>query len=146
MPTSAEVDELQLGSGVPVVRVLRTVFDELKRMEAWAQDHPDEVASLLADYGVTTLELEPLAAHDIKRLVQTRLGVDALPVALVQQVTEKPGAQFHINAVAGMGEHVSAQAGQEDFEQRNHQRRIALFGNLRQFLGSNAGHRLRQIK
>ena len=28
--------------------VLRTVFDELKRMEAWAQDHPDEVAGLLA--------------------------------------------------------------------------------------------------
>ncbi len=28
--------------------VLRTVFDELKRMEAWVQDHPDEVAGLLA--------------------------------------------------------------------------------------------------
>jgi NitT/TauT family transport system substrate-binding protein/sulfonate transport system substrate-binding protein len=28
--------------------LLRTVFDELKKMEAWAQDHPDEVASRLA--------------------------------------------------------------------------------------------------
>jgi GntR family transcriptional regulator len=30
MPTPAEVDDLQLGSGVPVVRVLRTVFDSDK--------------------------------------------------------------------------------------------------------------------
>jgi GntR family transcriptional regulator len=30
MPTPAEVDELQLGSGVPVVRVLRTVYDSEK--------------------------------------------------------------------------------------------------------------------
>jgi GntR family transcriptional regulator len=30
MPTPAEVDELQLGAGVPVVRVLRTVFDSEK--------------------------------------------------------------------------------------------------------------------
>jgi DNA-binding GntR family transcriptional regulator len=30
MPTPAEVEELQLGSGVPVVRVLRTVYDAEK--------------------------------------------------------------------------------------------------------------------
>ena len=38
---------------------------------------------------VTTLSLEPLPAGDIRRLVQTRLGVDSLPEALVRQVTEK---------------------------------------------------------
>ena len=30
MPTPAEVEELQLASGVPVVRVLRTVYDSEK--------------------------------------------------------------------------------------------------------------------
>ena len=30
MPTPAEVEQLQLGSGVPVVRVLRTVYDSEK--------------------------------------------------------------------------------------------------------------------
>ncbi len=38
---------------------------------------------------VTSLELEPLAAGDVRRLIQTRLGVDALPEALTRQVTEK---------------------------------------------------------
>ena len=39
--------------------------------------------------GVTILHLEPLAVGHIRRLVQTRLGVDALPEALAQQVAEK---------------------------------------------------------
>ena len=38
---------------------------------------------------VTTLRLEPLPAGDIRRLVQSRLGVEALPEALARQVTEK---------------------------------------------------------
>jgi class 3 adenylate cyclase len=38
---------------------------------------------------VTTLRLEPLPAGDIRRLVQSRLGVDALPETLARQVIEK---------------------------------------------------------
>jgi predicted ATPase len=38
---------------------------------------------------VTTVDLEPLPAGDIGRLVQSRLGVEALPDALAQQVAEK---------------------------------------------------------
>ena len=38
---------------------------------------------------VTKLRLEPLPTGDIRRLVQTRLGVEALPEALARQVTEK---------------------------------------------------------
>jgi class 3 adenylate cyclase len=37
----------------------------------------------------TTLRLEPLAAGEIRRLVQARLGVDAAPEGLVRLVTEK---------------------------------------------------------
>jgi class 3 adenylate cyclase/tetratricopeptide (TPR) repeat protein len=38
---------------------------------------------------VTELDLEPLPAGDIRRLVQTRLGVEALPEALAREVVEK---------------------------------------------------------
>jgi class 3 adenylate cyclase/tetratricopeptide (TPR) repeat protein len=38
---------------------------------------------------VAKLHLEPLPTGDIRRLVQTRFGVDALPEALAQRVTEK---------------------------------------------------------
>ena len=38
---------------------------------------------------VSTLRLEPLPAGDIRRLIQTRLGVDALPEELGRQVIEK---------------------------------------------------------
>ena len=38
---------------------------------------------------ILTLRLEPLPAGDVKRLIQARLGVDALPEALARQVTEK---------------------------------------------------------
>ena len=38
---------------------------------------------------VTTLLLEPLPAGDIRRLIQLRLGVDALPESLARQVIEK---------------------------------------------------------
>ena len=38
---------------------------------------------------VSTLRLEPLPAGDIRRLIQMRLGVDALPEGLARQVTEK---------------------------------------------------------
>ena len=40
---------------------------------------------------VLTLALAPFAAADIRRLAETRLGVDALPEALVQDVTERAG-------------------------------------------------------
>ncbi len=40
---------------------------------------------------VTTLALEPLSAQDIRDLVQTRLGAQSLPDALVAQVTERAG-------------------------------------------------------
>jgi class 3 adenylate cyclase len=38
---------------------------------------------------VTTLPLEPLPGGDIRRLIQTRLGVEFLPEALARQVAEK---------------------------------------------------------
>jgi class 3 adenylate cyclase len=38
---------------------------------------------------VTTLQLEPLTLGDIRRLMQTRLGVESLPDALARQLTEK---------------------------------------------------------
>ena len=38
---------------------------------------------------VATLRLEPLPAGDIRRLAETRLGVDALPETLARQLTEK---------------------------------------------------------
>jgi class 3 adenylate cyclase/tetratricopeptide (TPR) repeat protein len=38
---------------------------------------------------VTALRLDPLSAEDIQRLVQTRLGVDAMPQPLARIVTEK---------------------------------------------------------
>jgi class 3 adenylate cyclase len=38
---------------------------------------------------VMTLRLEPLPAGDVKRIIQTRLGVDALPEAFTRLVTEK---------------------------------------------------------
>ena len=38
---------------------------------------------------VTTLPLEPLPIGDVHRLMQNRLGVDALPEGLTRQVTEK---------------------------------------------------------
>jgi tetratricopeptide (TPR) repeat protein len=38
---------------------------------------------------VTVLRLEPLSAEDVQRLVQTRLGVDAMPPPLARIVTEK---------------------------------------------------------
>jgi class 3 adenylate cyclase len=41
--------------------------------------------------GVTSIALEPLAASDIRHMVQTRLGIDSLPDALIQQVTERAG-------------------------------------------------------
>jgi hypothetical protein len=38
---------------------------------------------------ICQLRLEPLAAGDVKRIIQARLGVDALPETLVSLVTEK---------------------------------------------------------
>jgi class 3 adenylate cyclase len=39
--------------------------------------------------GVTTLRLEPLPASDVQRLAETRLGVEALPEMLAQQLTDR---------------------------------------------------------
>jgi class 3 adenylate cyclase len=50
---------------------------------------PEYALPWLDHTAVTKLHLEPLLAGDIRRLVQTRLGVDALPDALARQVAEK---------------------------------------------------------
>ena len=50
---------------------------------------PEYAPSWLGRAVVTKLELEPLPAGDIRRLVQARLGVEALPEALARQVAEK---------------------------------------------------------
>lgn len=52
---------------------------------------PEYVPGWLGYPAVRTLALEPLAAIDIGALMQTRLGVDHLPDALVHQVTERAG-------------------------------------------------------
>jgi hypothetical protein len=50
---------------------------------------PEYVPPWLDRTVVTKLVLEPLPAGHIRRLVQGRLGVDVVPEALVQQVTQK---------------------------------------------------------
>jgi len=50
---------------------------------------PEYVSPWLDRAVVTTLDLEPLRGGDIRRLVQSRLGVEALPDALARQVAEK---------------------------------------------------------
>jgi class 3 adenylate cyclase len=49
---------------------------------------PEYVPPWLERTVLTKLHLEPLPAGDIRRLAQTRLGVEALPEALAWQVTE----------------------------------------------------------
>ena len=50
---------------------------------------PEYAPPWLDRAAVTKLPLEPLPTGDIRRLVQARLGVEALPEALARQVTEK---------------------------------------------------------
>lgn len=50
---------------------------------------PEYAPPWLDRTAVSTLRLEPLPTGDIRRLVQTRLGVATLPEALVRQVNEK---------------------------------------------------------
>ncbi len=50
---------------------------------------PEHTPAWLDRAVVTTLQLEPLPADNIRRLVQARLGVEALPEPLAQQVIEK---------------------------------------------------------
>lgn len=50
---------------------------------------PEYAPSWLDRRAVTRLHLEPLPSGDIRRLVQARLGVEALPETLVRQVAEK---------------------------------------------------------
>jgi class 3 adenylate cyclase len=50
---------------------------------------PEYVPPWLDSALVTKLRLEPLTAGDIRRLVQARLGVEALPEALARQVAER---------------------------------------------------------
>lgn len=52
---------------------------------------PEYVPGWRDSPGVTRLALKPLAASDIRHLVQTRLGIDSLPDALIRQVTERAG-------------------------------------------------------
>lgn len=50
---------------------------------------PEYVPTWLDQPIVAKLRLEPLPAGDIRRLVRARLGIEALPAALVRLVTEK---------------------------------------------------------
>ncbi len=50
---------------------------------------PEYVPRWRGGADVTTLALKPLASTDIRHLVQTRLGVDSAPDALIRQVTER---------------------------------------------------------
>jgi class 3 adenylate cyclase len=50
---------------------------------------PDYEPAWLGRPSVTTLRLEPLAAPEVRRLVQARLNADALPSAFARLVTEK---------------------------------------------------------
>ena len=50
---------------------------------------PEYAPPWLDRAAVTKLPLEPLPAGDIRRLVQSRLGVDVLPDALARQMTDK---------------------------------------------------------
>ena len=52
---------------------------------------PEYLPRWLANAAITTQSLAPLAADDIIRVAKARLGVDQLPDALVQQVTERGG-------------------------------------------------------
>jgi sulfonate transport system substrate-binding protein len=77
--------------------VLRVVFDELRRMEAWAQGHPDEVAALLAPqlgvpvpvlrratgrrvYGVTPIDAGIVAEQ--QRMAEVFLALGLIPRAI----------------------------------------------------------------
>jgi class 3 adenylate cyclase len=52
---------------------------------------PEYVPDWCDSPAITSIALKPLAANDIRRLAQTRLGVDDLPDALIQQVTDRAG-------------------------------------------------------
>ena len=52
---------------------------------------PEYVPAWRDSPGVTSLVLNPLGTDEIKHLVQTRLGVDILPEALIRQVTDRAG-------------------------------------------------------
>lgn len=77
--------------------VLRVVIDELRRMEAWAQGHPDEVAALLAPqlgvpvpvlrratgrrvYGVTRIDADIVAEQ--QRMAGVFLALGLIPRAI----------------------------------------------------------------
>jgi class 3 adenylate cyclase len=69
---------------------------------------------------VAALRLEPLPAGDIRRLVQTRLGVDLVPDALIRLVTEKAegNALFAEETVSFLTERgvVRAAGGKAEFD------------------------------
>ena len=69
---------------------------------------------------VQSLALNPLGTDDIKHLVQTRLGVDALPDALVRQVTDRAGGNplFGEEILSFLMEHGALQiaSGKVDFD------------------------------
>jgi AAA ATPase domain len=75
------VSEEVLGKIVENVGKLRLLIVHTRR--------PEYEPAWLGNGAVTKLPLKPLPAGDIRRLVQARLGVAALPEALAQQVTEK---------------------------------------------------------
>ena len=52
---------------------------------------PEHTPRWCENPGVTSLALKPLSASDMTRLAQTRLGIEDLPDALIQQVIDRAG-------------------------------------------------------
>ncbi len=81
---------------------------------------PEYVPPWLDRMAVTKLLLEPLPAGDLRRLIQFRLGVEALPEALGRQMTEKVEGNplFAEEIVSFLTERgvVRATAGKLDFD------------------------------
>jgi class 3 adenylate cyclase len=68
----------------------RIVDDEAKlRLLILHTRRPEHEPPWRERSGVTTLRLEPLPAGDIRRLAETRLGVEALPETLARQLADK---------------------------------------------------------
>jgi len=106
------VSEEVLGKIVDSEAKLRLLLLHTRRAE-YAPPWLDRMA-------VTKLRLEPLPVGHIRRLVQARLGVEALPEALARQVTEKAEGNplFAEEIVSFLTEHgiLHAAAGKLDFD------------------------------
>jgi AAA ATPase domain/Adenylate and Guanylate cyclase catalytic domain len=96
------------------------VDSKAKRLLLLTTRRPEYVPAWLDRTVVTKLRLEPLPAGDIRRLVQARLGVGALPEALARQLTEKAEGNplFAEEIVSFLTERgvLQAKAGELDFD------------------------------